>query len=355
MKKLELRLAAPEDAPKVEAFNRRLAEAGETYHHLSLELPFHTMVHRNNSPITVEKIFVFDDTGEIRGGIGVKRMVFRVNDDLEEVAFPVYPISEGIINKAFRGMGKWMQTEMLRWYPLTYGLGAPQSGVERSRMRSGWFYRPVHLHFAVFRGYPFLRNIAYLRKRKWLQILCDLLALSGTGTVGISILRLLQRLRNRYPNVKEVTTERFDSWEDWTDDVWEASRNHYTLIGDRSKAALEVLYPQGHEHLIKLRFKAAGSNRPLGWAVLTVSKRKNDKYFGNMVLGAMVDMLAVPDNAYEVISGALTEAEYYFFPFARTSGTIQSDRKLCRSVLFYSWRRTRSHISMVGGLWIRRQ
>jgi hypothetical protein len=81
------------------------------------------------------------------------------------------------------------------------------------------------------------------------------------------------------------------------------------LIGDRSKAALQSLYPDGHENLIKLHISARDTGRLLGWAVITVSQLKSHRYFGDMRLGAIVDMLAAPEDAYRVLSGAVAAVQ----------------------------------------------
>lgn len=302
MNRFAFRLASSKDAPKVEAFNKRMAAAGETYHRLSLEKPFRTMVHRQDSPITVEKLLCFDGE-EVRGGINIKRMKFRVNGGFEEVTYSCYPLSEGIINPAFGMVGLMIQMEMDQRYPLRYGLG-----MVRSRHLRRGFTLPVPFHFSVLRARPFLRNIAYLRSKKWLRILIDLAAVSGVGTISLRLFSLFQHLRHRYPSVQNLTIEQFDCWGSWADDIWDKASHRYSLIGDRSRAALQTLYPEGHEHLIKLRFKSADTKRLIGWAVITASRLKNHKYFGNMVLGAMVDMLAVPEDAYSVVSGALAAA-----------------------------------------------
>jgi hypothetical protein len=297
----EFRIAQSQDATKVAAFNQRLAAAGETYHRLSLEQPFRTMVHREDLPITVEKFFCFDGD-EIRGGISIKRMMFRINGRFEEVTFCVYPLSEGIVNPKYNMVGLLIEKELLRRFPLKYSMGTTKMSYEGSSALR------IPFHFTVLRTRSFLRNITYLRKKKWMCILFDLAAFGGVGTIGLQCFKLFLRLRNRHPDTKNLTTEKFDGWGDWADEVWETVRDSYSLIGDRSKAALKSLYPEGHEHLIKLRFMTANTKRLLGWAVLTVSKMKNHHYFGNMVLGAIVDMLAAPNDALSVVSGALIVA-----------------------------------------------
>ena len=305
MNRLEFHLASPEDAQKVAAFNRRLAAAGESNHHLSVEKPFRTMSHMEDSPITVEKLLCVEGN-EVRGGVGIKRMMFQVKGRAEEVAFAVYPLSEGIINRAYGAVGLMIREELLRRYPLMYGLGALNNAPAKVRQLTGWFYSPVSFHFAVLHPYPFLRNMNYLRRKKATRIVPDSAAISGLGALGLRFLHLIQQLRGRYPRANNLSIERFDEWGAWADQIWQTARHRYSLIGDRSRAALASLYPAGHAHLVKLCIREADNNRLIGWAVLTLARLKNHDYFGDMMLAGLVDMFAVPENAYAVVSGALS-------------------------------------------------
>jgi len=307
MKQIEFRLARTEDAAKVEAFNKRLVGAGETYHSLSLRKPFRTMAHLEDSPITVEKIFCFEGD-EIRGGVTVKRMQFAVNARSEEVATSIYPLSEGVVNRSYGMIGLMMEEELLRRYPLLYGLGSPDTLPAMVRRHTGWFRIPVPFYFKVFRAPPFLRNISHLRRSTLLRVLCDTAAFTGLGSLGLSSFDLALRLLGHHPRVGNVHIERFDQWEDWADEIWERARDSYALIGDRSRAALQSLYPAENERLIKLRITSRNTQAHMGWAVLTLAKMNGHKYFGNMMLAALVDMLAVPEDAFSIVSGALAAA-----------------------------------------------
>ena len=303
MNRFEFRLASPEDYQKVEAFNQRLASAGENYHHLSLAIPFRTMAHLQTSPVIVEKFFCFEG-GEIRGGVTIKRMIFQVNGAAEEVSCFVYPLSEGIINPDFASVWSCMQAKMEQCYPLMY-----TSGATKAKRFVRWFSRPIPFHFVVLQASPFLRNAVELRKRRWLRGLADAAAISGAGEIGLAIFKLLQRLLRRYPDCRGLHVERFDNWGEWADEIWHKARNRHTLIGDRSLAALQSLYPAENNFLIKLRISKSDTKQPIGWAILTLAKMKDHKYFGDMKLAALVDMLAVPEDAYAVVSGAVVAAQ----------------------------------------------
>lgn len=303
MNRLEFRVACPDDGAKVEAFNERLAAAGRS-HRLSLDVPFRTMRHREDSPITVEKLFCFSGD-EIRGGVTVKRMMFRVDGRSEEVGLYLYPLSEGVVNPEFTMVGLMIQKELLRRHPLMYALGALHTTPAQLRSRMGWHVVPVPFHFGVLRAYSFLRRMGEVRGQRSLRFLCNVAACSGGASLGLALFRLFQRIRGRTPSLNGISTHRFDSWGEWADDIWNRVCDCYAFIGDRSTAALESLYPEGHKHLIKLCFTNDETKQPIGWAVVTVAKFENHKRFGNATLGAIVDMLAAPQDAYSVVSGAL--------------------------------------------------
>jgi hypothetical protein len=226
-------------------------------------------------------------------------MPFRVNGVSEEVAFSVYPVSEGIVNPDFGIVGLLLHKETLRRFPLMYSLGAPGTSPAQLKKRTRWFSMPVPFHFRVLRAGPFLRNIAYLRRRRGLRLLLDLLAASGVGALGLGLLQ---------PRPAPAPAcERFEGWGAWAEALWRRVRDDYALIGDRSQAALQALYPEGHAHLIKLCVPGDGG-QVAGWAVLTAARLRGHRYFGGLRLAGLVDMLAAPGQAEAVVRAALAAA-----------------------------------------------
>jgi hypothetical protein len=301
MSSLTFRLASAGDAAQVEAFNRRLSAA--THHRLGPENPFPTIAEAEGSPVVQERVLCFEGD-ELRGGAAARRETFLVDGRPEEVVAWIAPVSEGLVNPAYALVAQRIEREMRRRYPLIYATGSLDGAGEMMR-RAGWYTRPIPFHFGVVRAKGFLRNIAYLRRRRTLEVLADLAAVSGVGTIGVAVLELLQRARGRYARTDGLVTERVEGWGDWADDVWERVRGKYTLIGDRSSKALAALYSTENEHFIRLRFSTADTGRLLGWAVVTASRVRDHNYFGNMVLGAIVDLLAEPEDSRAVACGAV--------------------------------------------------
>ena len=307
MEKLEFRVACAEHAEQVRAFNQRMVAGGTVgkRYRLSLDRPFKTVSQLENSPITLEKVFCFEG-GEIRGGASIKRMKFRVNGVSEEVATWIAPVSEGVINPAFTLVALRMEREMRRRYPLIYSSGALESPAGQLMHHAGWFTLPIPFHFSVLRAHGFLRHLTHLRRKALLKWVMDLAAWSGVGALALLVFTLVQRSLGRAPSMKNLTIERMADWGDWATDLWETAAGAYSLIGDRSRDALASLYPVGDERFLRFLISSRRTGKPLGWTVVTVSRLKNHNYFGNMLLGAMVDMFAAPEHALEVVYGALT-------------------------------------------------
>ncbi len=307
MSRYEFRPARAEDATEVAAFNARMAAAGQP-HRLSTEYAFEAL--RGvpaDSPVTLGRFLCLVD-GRVRGGVSVREQAFRLCGEEARIAFYGYPLSEGIINPEFSMTGLMIHKEIIRRYPLLYGLGVGSldAPVAKLMTGTGWSSQPVPFHFAVLRPRPFLRNLVYLRVRRGVRALLDLLAFSGLGSVGLGLLRLAQAARGRRPDCRGLTIEPFETWAGWADDVWEAAADRYTLISDRSAATLAALYPAGHPQIRKIRVSSGG--RTLGWAAFSAAPVRGHTYFGDMTLGALIDMLAAPEDAHAVASAALAAA-----------------------------------------------
>ena len=305
MSRFEFRLACPEDAAEITDFNQRMAAAGQP-HRLNAERPFEALRVPLGSPIALSRYLCLVD-GRVRGGVSVREQIFRMQgaEDVR-VAFYGYPLSEGIIDPEFGIVGLMIHKEIVRRFPLIYGLGVGRldAPVARLMTGTGWSSRPVPFHFSVLRAKPFLRNFVYLRSRSRAARWFDLLAATGLGSAGLGLFKLAQQLRGRHPDVRGLVVEPFEAWAGWADAIWEQARDRYAFVGDRSAAALAALYPAGHPQMRKTQVRRA-DGRVLGWAVYSTAAVRGHNYFGDMTLGAVIDMFAAPEDARAVASGAL--------------------------------------------------
>jgi hypothetical protein len=307
MSQFQFRAALPEDAPEIEAFNARMAAAGHP-HRVEPAHVFEALPDAAGGPIVQVRYLCLVD-GRVRGAVSLREQSFSIcGGPGAQVAFFGYPLSEGIIAPDFAMVGMLIQREVLRRYPLVYGLGAGSLDAPVAQMmtRTGWSGDPVPFHFKVVRAAPFLREARVLRSGRRGAAM-DLAAATGLGAAGLAALQVAQGARGRGYRLRGLTIEPFTGWEPWADHLWQAVRGRYTLIGDRSVAALKALYPAEHPHIRKVRVTANG--RILGWVAVSVARLSEHRQFGNLMLGALVDMLAAPEDAAAVIGAGASVAE----------------------------------------------
>ena len=78
------------------------------------------------------------------------------------------------------------------------------------------------------------------------------------------------------------------------------------MIAVRDCQTLNILYPPGARFL---RYRVTRAGRTVGWAVLLDTQMSDNKYFGNLRVGSIVDCLASPEDASAVIRAATRALE----------------------------------------------
>ena len=90
----------------------------------------------------------------------------------------------------------------------------------------------------------------------------------------------------------------FDAFGAWADDLWTQCAPHYPFLAVRDRATLGILYPGGKF----LRMKIASGGKTIGWAVARDTQMQWNREFGDMRLGSLIDCLALPEHAPQVIT-----------------------------------------------------
>ena len=165
----------------------------------------------------------------------------------------------------------------------------------------GWQLRTVPFYFKVRSPFRFFRNIEYLRNSWWRKLVLDFLAFSGLGWLGLIILNAVLPLVKR-PNPRQYQScraEQVSEFSSWATALWEDCHAHYAMAAVRDARVLNILYPGDNPRFIRVRIVEDG--RVIGWAVLLDTKMSGNKYFGDMRVGSIIDCLALPENAHQVI------------------------------------------------------
>jgi hypothetical protein len=294
---------AAEHEEAVRAFNARLAKKKLDLNIYSTVFPTsHVptwLPKRAGCDLYQEQFVALDDESMVRGGYILKHQSFLVKGNCVSLADYQLPISEGIIDRRFVDVAVSLYVDALRRQPCLFGLGGGGYHVPivKFLLTAGCKTVLVPFWFRIVHPNVFLQNIAVLRISPLQRGMCDLLKCSGLGWAGI---KAIQGVIGKYRQPAGVTYELVGEFSDWTDDVWEKSKAHYSLIAIRSQQILNVLYPPSDSRFKRLKVMRDG--KVVGWAVLLNTPMSGHKQFGDMQLGSLVDCLAKPDDARDVVA-----------------------------------------------------
>jgi hypothetical protein len=278
-------------------FNRRVV-AGGGYPGFLLAVNPHAF---NPGLLVSVEARVAVDGEFVRGGYLLQWRDFWINGTRRRVCALQSPISEGIINRHYAGIGILMVRHALSVNPRLYGVG--MGGTERSLPRMlrslGFSVGTVPFWFRVNRVGPFLRHIEHLRSSRKIRAVIDLARFTGLGWLGV---RGLQLLKSPWRHDRSVQSATLDSLDTVADEIWDLSKNDYRCLGVRDSAMLSLLYPSDEPKYTRIRVYRRDRN--IGWAVLVEKQMQGNKYFGDMRVGVVADCLARPGDAGLVVHEA---------------------------------------------------
>ncbi len=286
----------------VRDFNARLRNGGVVLFqfpesHTSLELP------KRGGLEIYEEYFVAVDNEAVRGGYILKHQPFWIKGQIMQIGYLTLPLSEGIINKAYRRVGIDLFVDATKRQPLQYGLGmgSMEAPFVKIMLALGARARSVPFYFRVVRPARFLHQCTYLRTSPLRRGLLDTLAVSGIGGVAIKLVQASQRRSSASKGRLDVDV--VGEFDDWCETVWARCKTDYVMAAVRDGAALRTFYPKGDRYI---RLKVSRAGNPIGWTVLLATQMSGNKFFGDMKVGTIVDCLAQQQDAKAII-GAATE------------------------------------------------
>lgn len=286
----------------VREFNRRLTAGG-----LDPELRFPEEP-KAEFPATAEaplrqEFFLAVEEGVARGGYFLTFEPWSVAGQACVVANYRLPLSEGLVDPAWRGVSLVLLRDALKRSPLLYclGMGGYDRPLPRSLQALKWPMFTTPFFFHAVRPVRVLRNLSGLRGSRWRRLLLDLAALSGAGWAG---LKLAQGWRRR-GGEGAWRAELAPAFGAWADALWGELNNTYQALAVRRAEILNLRYPPADPRFLRLRVD--GPAGPLGWAVLLATQMRGHKHFGNLRVGTLVDGLARPEQAGSVVGAAFEE------------------------------------------------
>jgi hypothetical protein len=105
--------------------------------------------------------------------------------------------------------------------------------------------------------------------------------------------------------IQDWTLEEIPRFQNWSDELWERSKAHYSFLAVRDSRTLNRLYPEGDARFLCRRVsRVSRSSQPVGWFVALDTRMQEHKQFGNLRVGTIADSLARPEDAGIVIHAA---------------------------------------------------
>ncbi len=291
--------------PAVREFNGRLHAAGVTEAFGMRSLLRESNIGSAWAPGSSihEESFLAVDGDAVRGGYTLKHEDFSINGVVTSIGFFRQALSEGTIDKRYALIGPRLLRHALRVQPLIYGLGI--GGYDRAiaRLLQGaqFEFTTVPFYFRVEHPARFLRQVGPLRASRPRRLAADVGAASGLGGLGI---RGLQRYRagmpHRGPNAR---ANDMSSFGEWADALWAGVQGTFAFGAVRDRALLAQLYDSPGNPVLKVTIEDEG--KICGWAICLATQHSDDKYFGDLKLGSIVDLLASPNYEAALIQAAV--------------------------------------------------
>lgn len=281
--------------PAVREFNTRLACADG---YAEFQLPERPAVRRDGRRMSEEYYLVLDD-GAVRGGYVLNHQEFSFRGDLRRVAHYRLGVSEGVLDRAYAGVGVQMLRSALKTEPLLFalGMGGEDRPLPQMLKTMGWRLYTVPFYFKVVHPLRFLKELQPLRRVWHYRVAAQAARLTGAGWLGI---HAIQKWKER--GTEEATAEPVRAFEAWADALWERSNYRYAMVAARDSRSLNALYPPGEPRFLRLRIMKDAAIA--GWALLLDTQMRGHKQFGDLRVGTIADCLALPEDAGAVIAAA---------------------------------------------------
>lgn len=271
----------------VRRFNQRLLAGGLEPELAFPEEPKAEFQTEASSPI-YQEFFVAVEGTEVRGGYFLTYENWRINQSTETVCNYRLPISESLINRAYRGLGRTLVQDATKRNPFLYCLGMTNVRRPLPKMLRAekWRMKVTPFYFRCVRPSNVLRSLTYLRNNTAWRIAMD----AVDGKVSAVLIRGVHKLRSSTPPIA-VAIEMVPDFGNWSDSIWQRTQNTYPVLAVRNQEILRIRYPV--ESVRFLRIIASVGSTVVGWAILLDTAMAGHRHFGNLRVGTIVDGLAL--------------------------------------------------------------
>ena len=282
-----IRFAESADREAIRRFNERL-NAGRAGYHMPLgeRLPGEKwsppgyFVHR-------QQLLVLEGS-EVRGGVLLQHHRISVRGVEQPFCWLQLPLSEGLVDKRYATALVPLLRNALRHQKVAMGLGVGSMDETWSKIlvKTGWRHRAVPFYFYPLRMRRVAMELRYVASRKPLKVAARVAAYSGAASLAGLAWNAASRLRRSRSNAKTTVEPAFDLW---ADEVYDRVKGEYGALANRQATSLNAVFAPDDRRYTRLRVQDRGSGREIGWILAVHKTMRNDKYFGNLHVGTLVN------------------------------------------------------------------
>lgn len=232
--------------------------------------------------------FLAVDRDAVRGGVIELDQPGWLNGETVRALNYQSPLSEGIADSKYAAVGLQIVKFMQNRGPAAYivGMGSTSNPLPRLLKAAGWTLKDIPFLYRVHRASQFLQELKPLRTTLIRRLAADAARWSGLGSAALA-------WRQRRHLTPKATIRMESHWGDWADELWSRTRSGCSFAVQRDRRTLEALYSVSDPRL-RIFLVEHGGN-PVGWGACLDTRMSDNKYFGNMRVGSILDCVATPE------------------------------------------------------------
>ncbi len=287
----------------MQEFNQRMREGGSPWS-FYLDPEPDWIPKRPGQSVWREYYLAVEDDTAVRGAYALKPQDWLVKGQIQVVTDWQGPFSEGAIDVRHGTLGLRMIRDMLKKRPLLYswGHGGDDQPVVQMLRKMNWTLHPTPFCLWIEKPARFLRLNAQLRKSAARRLVLDAMAYTGLGWLALRAMHGGLRLKAGARRFDSTAVE-VSSFGPWADELWERCKGTYQAIAVRDAASMNALAPEGNWPPVT-RLKVERSGQTIGWALTMDTQMRGEHRFGDLRVGSIVDCLADPQDAGDVVAAA---------------------------------------------------
>jgi hypothetical protein len=290
----------------VQEFNARMRHAGALAEFELPSAPEPVWLSKSDGKTPWNEYYLVLVNGAVRGAFTLKHEDFSFGGTVRSVSCCHHAYSEGAIDKSYATIGAQIFRYCEVRHPLIYAMGMQgyNQPLPRMLIKMGWSHCLLPFYIRILNPRSFFDNLRMFSRSGALNTMK--VVEQKTGFAGL-VVRAAQHAAGSLWAPGKVNFDIVADFDEWANSVWEDSKRRYTALALRTAEVLRLLYPADNHNFIRLKVTSQG--KIVGWAVVGHLQRKEDRNYGNLYVGAVLDTLASPEYATLVTSAATAALE----------------------------------------------